>query len=117
MNARRYYAGEHPVPFHKAQEFGKAPKKLSGGPAPDLEDVFDVRDLFLCPMIQILTFQRQLEDDVEEEVDVKDDEGSEDVSKDSLIKEAKGKGKGKKAVAASTKEPKGKAKKKTIGCL
>ncbi|KLO13842.1 DNA replication factor C, large subunit [Schizopora paradoxa] len=90
---KKYNAGEHPVPFHKAQEFGKAPKKLSGGPAPDLEDIFD------------------LEDDVEEEVDVKDDEGSDDLSKDSLIKEAKGKGKGKKAVTAPAKESKAKSKK------
>jgi len=90
---KRYNAGEHPVPFHKAQEFGKVPKKLPGGPAPDLEDVFD------------------LEDDVEEEIDTKEDEGSEDVSKDSLIKEAKGKGKGKKAASVPAKEPKAKAKK------
>ena len=33
------------MPFHKAQEFGKAPKKLDGGPAPDLEEAFDVRFL------------------------------------------------------------------------
>ena len=39
----RYNSSEHPVPFHKAQELGKATKKLAGGPAPDLEDVFDVR--------------------------------------------------------------------------
>ena len=33
---------DHPIPFHKATDLGKAPKKLGGGPAPDLEDVFDV---------------------------------------------------------------------------
>ena len=38
----RYNSTEHPIAFHKAQEFGKMPKKLAGGPAPDLEDVFDV---------------------------------------------------------------------------
>jgi len=91
---KRYNSGEHPVPFHKAQEFGKVPKKLSGGPAPDLEDVFD------------------FEDDVEEEVETKDNEGSQDFSKDSLVKETKGKGKGKKAAAsAPAKESKAKAKK------
>ena len=38
---------EHPIPFHKASFLGKAPKKLSGaGPAPDLEDAFDVRPFF-----------------------------------------------------------------------
>lgn len=40
---------EHPIPFHKASFLGKAPKKLSGaGPAPDLEDAFDV-----CPLLKI----------------------------------------------------------------
>lgn len=33
---------DHPIAFHKATDLGKAPKKLAGGPAPDLEDVFDV---------------------------------------------------------------------------
>lgn len=100
------------MPFHKAQEFGKVPKKLAGGPAPDLEDVFDVRTTspLLLRMYTDVAIE-QLEDDVEEEVDIKDDEGSEDVSKDSLIKEAKGKGKGKKAASAPVKEIKPKAKK------
>ena len=43
MSVFRYNSMEHPVPFHKAQELGKPTKKLAGGPAPDLEDVFDVR--------------------------------------------------------------------------
>ncbi|KAI5120719.1 hypothetical protein M0805_006426 [Coniferiporia weirii] len=74
---RKYNAGEHPVPFHKAQEFGKVPKKLAGGPAPDLEEAFD------------------LDEDVEEEPETKDEDAdAEDISKDSLIK-AGGKGKGK----------------------
>jgi hypothetical protein len=39
----RYNAKEHPIPFHKAADLGKAPKKLAGaGPAPDLEDAFEV---------------------------------------------------------------------------
>jgi replication factor C subunit 1 len=33
---------DHPIPFHKATDLGKIPKKLSGGPAPDQEDVFEV---------------------------------------------------------------------------
>ena len=33
------------MPFHKTQEFGKPAKKLSGGPAPDIEDAFDVSSL------------------------------------------------------------------------
>jgi replication factor C subunit 1 len=32
---------EHPVPFHKAVELGKIPKKLAGGPAPDLEEAME----------------------------------------------------------------------------
>jgi replication factor C subunit 1 len=39
---RKYNATEHPIPFHKAQDLGKVPKKLPGGPAPDLEEAFDV---------------------------------------------------------------------------
>jgi len=39
----RYNSGDHPIAFHK-QEFGKPPKKISAaeGPAPDIEDAFDV---------------------------------------------------------------------------
>jgi replication factor C subunit 1 len=40
---RKYNARDHPIPFHKAQDLGKVPKKLPGGPAPDLEEAFDVR--------------------------------------------------------------------------
>ncbi|EJD42440.1 DNA replication factor C, large subunit [Auricularia subglabra TFB-10046 SS5] len=44
---KKYNANDHPVAFHK-QEFGKAPKKIAAahGPAPDLEDAFDVRVYF-----------------------------------------------------------------------
>ncbi len=38
----RYNGQEHPIPFHKGQDVGKAPKKLAAGPAPDLEDAFEV---------------------------------------------------------------------------
>lgn len=37
---KKYNASEHPVPFYKALDLGKAPKKLSGAPAPDLEEAF-----------------------------------------------------------------------------
>ncbi|KAG1807653.1 replication factor RFC1 C terminal domain-containing protein [Suillus subaureus] len=40
---KRYNSTDHPIPFHKATDLGKAPKKLSG-PAPDLDDVFDLDD-------------------------------------------------------------------------
>jgi replication factor C subunit 1 len=41
---KKYNSTDHPIPFHKATDLGKVPKKLSGGPAPDLEDVFDLDD-------------------------------------------------------------------------
>ncbi|KAF7984338.1 hypothetical protein HWV62_15345 [Athelia sp. TMB] len=78
----RYNTSEHPIAFHKAQDLGKAPKKLEGGPAPDLEDAFEMDD---------------------EVPDASDDEKpkkgkGDDVSNDKLIKAkkagaAKGKGK------------------------
>jgi replication factor C subunit 1 len=39
---RKYNTRDHPIPFHKAQDLGKVPKKLAAGPAPDLEEAFDV---------------------------------------------------------------------------
>ena len=39
---KKYNSRDHPIPFHKAQDLGKVPKKLPGGPAPDLEEAFDV---------------------------------------------------------------------------
>lgn len=41
----RYNASEHPIPFHRAQDVGKIPKKLAGGPAPDFEEAY-VRTLY-----------------------------------------------------------------------
>ncbi|KAI0285111.1 DNA replication factor C large subunit [Russula aff. rugulosa BPL654] len=41
---RKYNSRDHPIPFHKAQDLGKIPKKLPGGPAPDLEEAFDMDD-------------------------------------------------------------------------
>lgn len=39
----RYNSRDHPVAFHKAELLGKAPKKIAAaGPAPDLEEAFDV---------------------------------------------------------------------------
>ncbi|KAF9020615.1 RFC1-domain-containing protein [Hymenopellis radicata] len=40
---RKYNASEHPIAYHKAQDLGKAPKKLaSAGEKPDLEDAFEM---------------------------------------------------------------------------
>lgn len=46
---------EHPIPFHKAQDLGKVPKKLAGGPAPDIEEAYEVRDLQQRMFLAILT--------------------------------------------------------------
>lgn len=39
---RKYNSRDHPIPFQKAQDLGRVPKKLPGGPAPDLEEAFNV---------------------------------------------------------------------------
>ena len=45
----RYNTRDHPIVYHR-QDLGKVPKKLAGGPAPDLEEAFDVRYcVFMCP--------------------------------------------------------------------
>ncbi|KAJ6551533.1 replication factor RFC1 C terminal domain-containing protein [Mycena capillaripes] len=70
---KKYNSSEHPIPFYKASDLGKAPKKLAGGPAPDIEDAFDMDE----PV-----------DDVSDD----DDKGSkdaDDISKDKLIKAPK----------------------------
>ncbi|OSX60707.1 hypothetical protein POSPLADRAFT_1048084 [Postia placenta MAD-698-R-SB12] len=41
---KKYNSRDHPIPFYKAQDFGKAPKKLAAGPLPDLEEFLDVDD-------------------------------------------------------------------------
>lgn len=38
----RYNSSDHPIPFHKATDLGKAPKKLAVEQVPDLEEAFDV---------------------------------------------------------------------------
>ncbi|KAL6304141.1 replication factor RFC1 C terminal domain-containing protein [Sparassis latifolia] len=73
---RKYNSRDHPIPFHKAQDLGKVPKKLAAlGPAPDLEEAFDV------------------EEDIVEESEDKPSSNDDDVTHDSLIKAPK-KGKG-----------------------
>ncbi|KAI9448378.1 replication factor RFC1 C terminal domain-containing protein [Lactarius indigo] len=70
---RRYNSQDHPIPFHKAQDVGKVPKKLAGGPAPDLEEAFDV------------------DDTLEDADDDKKGDDPDDIKHDKLIQEAKGK--------------------------
>ncbi|KAF8624173.1 hypothetical protein AX15_006010 [Amanita polypyramis BW_CC] len=42
---RKYNSSEHPIAFHKAQDLGKAPKRPASGPAPDLEEAYEVDDI------------------------------------------------------------------------
>lgn len=79
---RKYNSLDHPIPFHKAQDLGKVPKKLPGGPAPDLEEAFDVDDAV---------------DDADDDKKAVDPD---DIKLDRLIQEASKK---KKAAAISTK--------------
>lgn len=55
---RKYNSRDHPIPFHKAQDLGKVPKKLPGGPAPDLEEAFDVStglvNIYLSPTNRVI---------------------------------------------------------------
>ncbi|KAI0092881.1 DNA replication factor C, large subunit [Irpex rosettiformis] len=83
---KKYNAKDHPIAFHKAVDLGRVPKKIaSAGPAPDLEEAFEVDD--------------EIPDDVNE----KDAEDDTDVSHDSLIKRPKGKAGAGGSTAAKTK--------------
>ena len=46
----RYNSREHPIPFHKAIDLGKPPKKLTGQQAPDLEEAYVS---FVSPLLGI----------------------------------------------------------------
>ncbi|QRW02006.1 replication factor C subunit 1 [Ceratobasidium sp. AG-Ba] len=86
---RKYNSSDHPIPFHKAQEFGKPTTKIATEAPPDHEDVFEV-------------------DDEEEEEEDKKPNGkgkASEIEKDKLIKEAKPK------AAGATKGRKSSAKK------
>jgi replication factor C subunit 1 len=85
---RKYNSQDHPIPFHKAQDLGKVPKKLAGGPAPDLEEAFDMDDAL---------------DDADED---KKGDDLDDIKHDRLIQEANGK----KKAAATKGKGAGKAK-------
>ncbi|KAF8493303.1 replication factor RFC1 C terminal domain-containing protein [Hysterangium stoloniferum] len=39
---KKYNTMDHPIAFHKSADLGKVPKKLAGGPMPDLEEAFDL---------------------------------------------------------------------------
>lgn len=91
----RYNANAHPIPFHKAQDLGKAPKKIAAEPAPDLEEAYNVR--FYRSNCARSLIHSQLGEDIPDAAS--DDDRSkkkslDDFSTDKLIKR-KGKGKGK----------------------
>ncbi|KAL4241253.1 Replication factor C subunit 1 [Abortiporus biennis] len=92
---RKYNAGDHPVAFHKAVALGKSAKKLAAvGPAPDLEDAYEVDD--------------ELEEESEDKTN-----GDDDVSQDSLIKVPKKTAKAKGGAVAKAKATKTAVKKKS----
>ena len=81
--------------FHKAEALGKAPKKISAaGPAPDLEEAFDVSNSLLVSVYDIDAQYKagQVDDDVPEAEEEKE-EVDDDPEHDSLIKPSKPKGK------------------------
>ncbi|KAJ7123060.1 replication factor RFC1 C terminal domain-containing protein [Mycena epipterygia] len=84
---RKYNSSEHPIPFYKASDLGKAPKKLGGGPAPDIEDAFDMDD----------AVEDASDDDKGKDAD------ADDFSKNKLIKASKKKPAAKKAPAKAKK--------------
>ena len=84
----RYNSSEHPLPFHKATIFG-APKKMAAGPAPDLEEAFDVRYKISDPWAFLTQPFVQAEEVEEDDKDKNDDEANDDVTKDKLIKQSK----------------------------
>lgn len=87
----RYNSTEHPIPFHKAQDLGKVPKKLPGGPAPDLEEAYvsllNIQELLY---VDNVLYPHQVDDVIE---DASDDESKtkddNDLKNDSLIKAPK----------------------------
>ncbi|KAG8693390.1 hypothetical protein FRC09_010544 [Ceratobasidium sp. 395] len=80
---RKYNSSDHPIPFHKAQEFGKPSTKIAAEAPPDHEDVFDVDN----------------EEEDEEDKKPKGKGKASEIERDKLLKETKPKaaGKGKKA--------------------
>ncbi|KAE9411148.1 DNA replication factor C, large subunit [Gymnopus androsaceus JB14] len=76
---RKYNASEHPIPFHKAVDLGKAPKKLVADQVPDHEDAFELDEI--------------VEDVSDDEKNTKDPEG---INNDKLIKASKKKAAAKK---------------------
>ncbi|KDQ52029.1 hypothetical protein JAAARDRAFT_210788 [Jaapia argillacea MUCL 33604] len=85
---KKYNGREHPIPFHKATDLGKAPKKIAAHEAPDLEEAFDI------------------DDDGDEPAEEVKSSSQDDIARDSLIKVPK---------AKKLSEPKGKAKAKAKG--
>ncbi|KAL5636736.1 hypothetical protein ACGC1H_000641 [Rhizoctonia solani] len=70
---RKYNSTDHPIAFHKPQEFGRPSTKIAGESAPDHEDVLEVDD----------------EPEEEEEKQPKGKGKASEIEKDKLIKESK----------------------------
>lgn len=87
----RYNTAEHPIAFHKAQDLGKLPKKLDGGPAPDHEDAYDVSRVIRLVAFDGCSRHRQHEDETPDAAsdDDKRKKNPNDVANDKLIKAKK----------------------------
>jgi replication factor C subunit 1 len=94
---RKYNAMSHPIPFHSGDDVGKPSKKISGGDAPDYEEIIELDEPVPGE-----------DEDEDEAAGEEPPEGA--VTLDKLIKEKKPKGKGKAAATEKgTKKGKGKA--------
>lgn len=94
-------------------DLGKVPKKLAGGPVPDLEEAFDVRVLFLSssPFFAEMG-ARQVEDEVPESDDENKKGDDDGISGDKLLSTSKPGKKAKTTTTTTSKQPRGKVKPK-----
>jgi len=96
----RYNTSDHPIPFHKAQDLGKPPKKLAAEAVPDLEEAYDV-SLWIPWLMLGVNLLFQLDEAIDEgSDDEKSGKNPDDIANDKLIKAPKKKANVK---AASTK--------------
>lgn len=83
----RFNKRTHPIPYHKASDLGKAPKKMAAGPAPDLDDVVEVSArLHVRAEHELTAVLTKVDEEVPDEDEGKEVEEDDDLSKDKLVK-------------------------------
>lgn len=103
---RKYNSRDHPIPFHRAQDLGKAPKKIAdAGPAPDLEEAYEVSSSLSYSAVINSNITSQVDEELPDDDDDKKDADLDDVAFDSLVKD-KSKKKADAAAKAAAKEKK-----------